>query len=146
MKIASNFERSLQEHGQGNSRAAEFARNIESEGNRVIYLSLGSEICERAPDGQFKHLRAQFPGMVFEIANTQKPKNLTRRAIDFIRGSDGQIRVVLGIDLGGPPRYTATVSLWQARFTKEGIVIENTIKNRVRITYPFMNISLTHNR
>ena len=94
----------------------------------------------RVPDGQFSHVRARFPGMVVEITDSQNPEDLKLWAKRYLRGSNGQIRVVLGIDLGDPSQSPA-VFPWQTRHTKEGIVIENTINNRVGMIYHFMNRS-----
>lgn len=66
------------------------------------------------PDSSFWHDDAQYPGVVIEIAYSQKNKRLSRLAEDYLLDSDASIQVVVGLDIehGKKGSRTATVSVW----------------------------------
>ena len=94
---------------QGES--AEFAKKIESEGSLTIKFA--DDYGKHDPDAQFRHSKAQFPGIVIEVSYAQKRKDLGRLADDYILGSDGQIRVVVGLDIEYKSGKKATLSVWR---------------------------------
>jgi hypothetical protein len=49
------------------------------------------------------------------VSYSQKRKELGRLADDYILGSDGNIRVVVGLDIGYGASEKATLSVWRAR-------------------------------
>jgi hypothetical protein len=51
------------------------------------------------PDAAFIHLDAQWPCIVLEVSFSQKEKELNDLAEDYILGSDGNIRVVIGLNI-----------------------------------------------
>ena len=52
--------------------------------------------------------------VILEISYTQKRRDLARVAQDYILGSGGNIRVVVGIDIDYKDK-SATLSIWQPR-------------------------------
>lgn len=67
------------------------------------------------PDASFKHVDAQYPGVVLEVSFSQKRKDLSRLADDYITGTDGNIRRMIGLDI----EYTqkeASLSVWEPRY------------------------------
>jgi hypothetical protein len=71
----------------------------------------------RDPDGQFQHKDAAFPGVVIEVSYTQDGKNLRKLARDYIWGSNGDIKVVIGIDINYGRE--STVLLWRPKYVRE---------------------------
>lgn len=72
----------------------------------------------REPDAQFQHRGAEYPGVVIEISYTQNGKDLSKLAWDYITYSNGDIKMVVGLDL----RYDtkeATVAVWRPRYIHE---------------------------
>ncbi|KAG9232706.1 hypothetical protein BJ875DRAFT_505834 [Amylocarpus encephaloides] len=78
--------------------SAEFAKEIRSGGSASIKFA-DEEYGKHDPDAQFRHSKAQFPGIVIEVSYSQKRKDLERLADDYILGSDSNIRVVVGLDI-----------------------------------------------
>ena len=54
---------------------------------------------QRSPDASFAHADSQYPSVIIEIAYSQRRKDLARLADEYICGSDGNISVVLGLDI-----------------------------------------------
>jgi hypothetical protein len=67
------------------------------------------------PDASFKHLKAKHPGVVNEVSCSQKKRDLQRLNDDYILGSDGSMRLVVGIHICHNKKG-ATMSTWQPRF------------------------------
>ncbi|KAI9781489.1 MAG: hypothetical protein M1839_005904 [Geoglossum umbratile] len=87
------------------------------------------------PDSQFRHRKAQFPSVVFEISYSQKRKDLPRLAYDYISKSRGSVSVVVGLDVGYKGGKEATLSVWRPKFwTDEAgelhLTVETTVSNQ----------------
>ncbi|KAF5699204.1 hypothetical protein FMUND_14863, partial [Fusarium mundagurra] len=54
---------------------------------------------KKTPDLQYSHIHSKHPGVVVEVAYTQEGKKLKKLAHDYIRGSAGEIRTVVGFNL-----------------------------------------------
>lgn len=67
------------------------------------------------PDGSFKHVDAQYPGVVPEVSYSQKRKDLSRLADDYITGTDGNIRRMISLDIEYT-RKEASLSVWEPRY------------------------------
>jgi len=74
---------------------------------------------KRSPDCAFRHKGAKYPGLIIEVSYSQKAKDLPRLADDYILGSNGNIRTVIGLDLEYSGSYSARLYRWQATFTRD---------------------------
>jgi hypothetical protein len=119
---------------KGNGRASEFARRIKHGGSATITFS-DPGYGRHEPDALFRHRLAQFPVVILEISYTQKRRDLARVAQDYILGSGGNIRVVVGIDVDYKDK-SATLSIWRPRVQankvgEEELVAHQTLLNQV---------------
>ena len=111
-----------------NDEAKPFAEKVISAlGSRVLLAETDDENdpIKREPDIQFHYPGARYPGIVVEVSYSQDGKDLRRLAQDYILYSNGDIKLVIGVDLNyrGKP---STVSLWRPKFTKseDGLDLE----------------------
>jgi hypothetical protein len=92
---------------------ADFAREIAS--LRSITVNFDDPYYgPHDPDSSFGHSRAIYPGVVIEVSYTQRRKDLRRLADDYILGSSGSIRVLVGLDIEYDGR-SATLSIWRSQ-------------------------------
>ncbi|KAG4024933.1 hypothetical protein MFRU_078g00040 [Monilinia fructicola] len=84
--------------------------NSSSKNNRIIF---------RQPDEQFQHKDALYPGVIFEVACSQNQKSLDKIAWDYIQYSNGDIKAVVGFELGYGKDMRARISMWKPRYTTE---------------------------
>ena len=93
--------------------AGTFARDILNCGSTTITFD-DTEYGRHDPDASFSHSEARYPGVVVEVSYSQKRKVLERIAEEYILGSNGDICVVIGLDI----EYSgtmATLSVWRPR-------------------------------
>lgn len=112
--------------GRGNDEAARFAERISSVRSGSLQLrefdsddEIGRPYIERQPDDQFQHREAEYPGVVYEIGWSQEPTKLAKAAWTYIPYSNGNIRAVVGFDLGYGKNKEARISMWQPCYVKE---------------------------
>ena len=94
-----------------------------------------TEIGTCSPDIAFRHDQARFPGLILEVSNSQKTKDLPGLAEDYFFGSCGNIRMMVGLDIDYRKSKRARVLTWQLKnIIKDGeIVCEmQRINNSVR--------------
>ena len=76
---------------------------VRSESTSDVYLYGHEAIDEcypkHSPDASFAHAKSQYPSVVIETSYSQRQKGLTRLADEYISGSDGNIAMVLGLDI-----------------------------------------------
>lgn len=103
------------------SQSAVFAQDIIPGGSAAITFT-DPEYGRHDPDAQFIHSRARFPGVVIEVSYSQKRRDLARLADEYILGSDGSIRVVVGLDIEYKGKKI-TLSIWrpQTLITDSGV-------------------------
>ncbi|KAH6714969.1 hypothetical protein BKA61DRAFT_344601 [Leptodontidium sp. MPI-SDFR-AT-0119] len=131
-----------------------YARNIQSTSD-TIKPSDPEYGRMHNPDWQFRHNKAQFPGVVVEVAYSQKSRDLPHLADSYILGSDGNINIVIGLDIEyqrkdvkgkrkdlegrdiaggdaeGESAKTATLSVWEpAADDEEKLVAKCVIDNQ----------------
>ncbi|KAK0704258.1 hypothetical protein B0T21DRAFT_377859 [Apiosordaria backusii] len=102
-------------------RAGEFAAQIVNAGSSRILLpgiAKDNTPLRREPDAQFQNRNAVYPGLVVEISYSQDRKNLDKMAWQYIQGSNGNIKAVIGIDIGYGAK-ASTVSLWRPCYYRE---------------------------
>ncbi|KAI9736071.1 MAG: hypothetical protein M1818_006247 [Claussenomyces sp. TS43310] len=130
-KVSNCIESQLKRIAEGQGQAADFAAKIHNALSATIYLrefdenaTLDKPPIRRDPDGQFQHADAEYPGLVLEIGYSQKGIDLDKAAWQYILYSNGDIKAVLGIDLGYGISKEAKISLWQPRYIiEEGVEI-----------------------
>ena len=131
-------------------RSAEFANEIRPGGSASIKFT-DEEYGKHDPDAQFRHSKAQFPGVVIEVSYSQKRKDLERLADDYILGSDSDIRVVVGLDIEYKTGKKATLSVWRPNIiTNEAgekeLVAQLVVANQVCKHYLILHLMLTRCR
>lgn len=97
-----------------------WAQNIVSVGSADVKLNLTDirpDRSKRSPDTSFAHQDARYPGLVVEVAYSQKAKNLRRLASDYILGSNGNIMMVLGLDLEYKGSSSAKAYIWKPQYS-----------------------------
>ncbi|KAI1477518.1 hypothetical protein F4774DRAFT_427158 [Daldinia eschscholtzii] len=107
-------------------------------GSRV---NLSRDTGDPAGDKKYPDLSFRFkdpetigPGLVVEVAWSQRDLNLPRIARNYIEKTNGRVRTVIGIQLydiyksrriGGLYTGTATFSIWKAEYHSSGNVVSN---------------------
>ncbi|KAG8408025.1 hypothetical protein J3459_018261 [Metarhizium acridum] len=110
--VVGDLQHQLQKLGAGHGASAGFARAVDARGSPTLDFTK-TGYGRHDPDAQFRHLRAQYPGVVIEVSYTQKRKELAHIAEDYILGSKGSVRVVIGLDIEYRNSKKATLSVWR---------------------------------
>jgi hypothetical protein len=110
--ITQDLLRQLGIIAKGSDTSAIFARNIENSASAEIRFE-DTEYGSHQPDASFQHFEAQYPGVILELSYSQKKKDLSRLAHEYILGSDADIRVVIGIDVEYKGSKKASISIWR---------------------------------
>ncbi|KAH7304936.1 hypothetical protein B0I35DRAFT_464967 [Stachybotrys elegans] len=111
-------------------KTGEYASRIRHGGSSRILLcgslpqntrlgTMLSSVVRHPPDAQFHHRDARYPGVVIEVSYSQNGKYLKRLAKDYILRSKGNVKVVIGVDVGYR-HPEATVSCWRAQLKRVG--------------------------
>jgi deoxyinosine 3'endonuclease (endonuclease V) len=82
------------------------------------------------------------------MSYAQKRKNLDRLTDNYILGSDGNIRVVVGLDIEYKTSKKATLSVWRPNIiiNKAGekeLIAQLIVANQVCIYYLYLRLILT---
>lgn len=124
----------LLSHGSGS--AADFAKDIRDVGSATI-RPRDPEYGTHNPDSSFQHLKSPSPTVIIEVAHSQKGGKLRTLAEEYILGSDLEIGVVVGVDIGYGRGRGATFSVWRAGLwgpDDDGAwVVEPTVANQVSL-------------
>ncbi|KAF2176017.1 hypothetical protein K469DRAFT_743120 [Zopfia rhizophila CBS 207.26] len=111
---------------EGSGDAAAFAQKVHPARSTEIYFPVddappGTK-SKHEPDASFWHDDAQFPGVIIEVAYSQKKKRLSRLAEDYLLDSDASVQVVVGLDIeyGKKRSCKATLSVWRAYMAHTG--------------------------
>ena len=82
-----------------------------------VALSLRDKEISRAPDASLALFDDNFPILVLETAYSQRGEDLKKIAHQYLIGSDGNIRLMIGCNIEyGLRSRKATISLWQPDF------------------------------
>ncbi|KAH0550998.1 hypothetical protein GP486_007640 [Trichoglossum hirsutum] len=107
-----------------NQLVAEAARKVERQGTSRILLTNdmtdNSKYPKHSPDAAFRHEAATYPGVVIEVSYSQKRKDLPYLAENYIIGSQGSVRAVVGLDIEYYGSKKATVSVWRPKLWNDG--------------------------
>ena len=148
-RIVSELTNQLTALTTGSGEVADFARNIRPVGSPRLEFPIiegeeeeeggGEEVFEydtHEPDAAFQHKDAQWPGVVLEVSYTQKRKDLKYLADDYIVGSNGNIGVVVGLDIEYGQFKRATLSVWRPEYVKEDgqeyLIARQTVMDQVK--------------
>ncbi|OIW22360.1 hypothetical protein CONLIGDRAFT_224529 [Coniochaeta ligniaria NRRL 30616] len=117
-----------------------FAENILDASSADVKLANISDKARRSPDLQFKHQDAPKPGIVIEVAYAEQGRDLEKMARQYIEGTGGDCKVVIGVDT--PYHYSKskdwTVSMWRTTFVhKEGIELPFLVATPVMLNKSF---------
>jgi hypothetical protein len=102
----------------GSDRAARFAQKVRPARSTEIYFPVENAPSKKSkyePDASFWHDNAQYPGVIIEVAYSQKRKRLDHLADNYLMDSDASVRVVVGLDIeyGKRESRKATLSVWR---------------------------------
>jgi hypothetical protein len=96
-----------------------FAQKVRPACSTKIYFPVDdappSTKSKHEPDASFWHDDAQYPGVIIEVAYSQKRKRLGRLAEEYLLDSDASVQVVVGLDIeyGRKGSRKATLSVWR---------------------------------
>ncbi|KAL2042631.1 hypothetical protein N7G274_004390 [Stereocaulon virgatum] len=117
----------------GNTDIAAVIDSVRSESTSDVYLYGHEPIDERypkyTPDASFARADSQYPSIVIETSYSQQYKDLVKLAAEYICGSDGNIGVVLGLDIEyGVGSKRASISIWRPGFApypqNKGVILK----------------------
>ena len=133
--VVEELQHQLRTLGAGEGPSGEFAQKVEACGSATIDFA-DTGYGKHDPDSQFRHSEAQYPGVVIEVSYSQKRRDLSHIADDYILGSDGDIRVVVGIDVEYRGSKKATLSVWRPKVVENEVgeaelVAEQTVVEQV---------------
>ena len=103
----------------GSNRAAVFAQKVRPGRSSTIHFPVDdappSTKSKHDPDASFWHEDAKYPGVIIEVAYSQKRKKLGRLAEDYLLDSDASVQVLVGLDIeyGNKRSRKATLSVWR---------------------------------
>ena len=111
----------------GSNGAALFAQKVHPARSTEIHFPVDDPVddpvdnappstkSKHEPDASFWHQGAQYPGVIIEVAYSQKRKSLGRLAEDYLLDSDASVQVLVGLDIeyGKKESRKATLSIWR---------------------------------
>jgi len=104
---------------EGSGNAAAFARKVHPARSTEIHFLIENDPSikksKHEPDASFWHEDAQYPGVIIEVAYSQKKKRLGKLAEDYLLDSDASVQVVVGLDIeyGRKESRDATLLVWR---------------------------------
>lgn len=108
------------------SPLAQFLRNINVAGSSdvVAYDNPGHK---RSPDASFHCNGVHFPSLVIETAYSQGAKSLRRVADDWVMMSNGNVKMVIGLEIGYRAKKTMKVTdkvfVWEPKWKAEEVPV-----------------------
>lgn len=120
--VVFHIENALGSFRVQDSPLSTWANDIRCTSTSDIFLehnNIGNKRSKRSPNCAFRHKRAKYPGLVIEVSYSQKAKDLSRLADDYILGSNGNIHTVIGLDLEYGGLSAARLYRWQATFIQD---------------------------
>lgn len=113
---------------KGSDDAAAFAQKVDSARSTELHFPVTDDSSGKKskyePDASFWHDDAEYPGVIVEVAYSQKKKRLRRLAENYLLDSDASVRVVgFNIGYGVNESREATLSVWRPQFlhTNDGV-------------------------
>lgn len=137
---------------EGSDDAAAFAQRVNPARSTEIYFPVENDSSGRKskhePDASFWHDSAQYPGVVIEVAYSQKKKRLERLAEDYLLDSDASVQAVVGLDIeyGKKDSRKATLSVWRAGVfrtaTEDELRVVNEVADEVGYNYDSLIVGI----
>ena len=106
---------------KGSDDAAAFAQKVDSARSTELHFPVTDDSSGKKskyePDASFWHEDAKYPGVIIEVAYSQKRKRLYRLAENYLLDSDASVQVVVGLDIeyGKKGSRKAALSIWRTR-------------------------------
>jgi hypothetical protein len=125
-KVEDDIRSQLKIIQNGSDKKAEFAQKVHPARSTLIRLGASTPSKSKyEPDASFRHKEAQYPGVIVEVAYSQKKPCLDRLAENYILDSDASIRAVVcvHIEYGNMESRKATLSVWRPKLftTDDGL-------------------------
>ncbi|ORY12467.1 hypothetical protein BCR34DRAFT_563855 [Clohesyomyces aquaticus] len=104
---------------EGSSNAAAFAQKVQPARSTEIYFPVDDAPpgtrSKHEPDASFWHTDARYPGVIIEVAYSQKKNRLSRLAEDYLLDSNASVQAVVGLDIeyGKQGSRKATLLVWR---------------------------------
>ncbi|KAH5618965.1 hypothetical protein HBI23_245930 [Parastagonospora nodorum] len=114
--VEDDIRSQLKKVRNGTGRKAAFARKVHPARSTEIRFDASalSSKSKYEPDASFRHDDARYPGVIIEVAYSQKKTRLGRLAENYLLDSDANVRVVVGLDIAySNESRKATLSLWR---------------------------------
>jgi hypothetical protein len=124
------------------SALGHFLEKIVLSGSATIELQNSSTENSHDPDASLLYTGAEFPGIVIEVAHSQPKEALAMLAQEYIFGTGGNVRCVVGLKIEYPRGKQVTLSVWErsvdvlAGGRREGRVL-NTVQDQASSEYRF---------
>ena len=96
--VVKELQCQLRELGGGQNPSSAFARAVDLRGSPTLTFP-DPGYGRHDPNALFRHLDEPYPRVVIEVSYTQKRKDLAAIAKNYIIGSNGDIGVVIGLDV-----------------------------------------------
>ena len=121
-RIEYEIQNQLKAFAVSESPISNFASSIAPGGSTTMHFpeektttdeELQTPFDKHDPDISYMHIESVWPGVVIEISYSQKKKDLPRLADDYIMGSVGNIKMVVGLDIEYRGTQAASLSIWQ---------------------------------
>jgi hypothetical protein len=89
------------------------------------------------PDGSFWYEGAKYPGVIIEVAYSQKTKKLYRLAESYLLDSNACVQVVVGLNIGYGKKESreARLSVWRTEQTEDELRVIEEVANKVGCTH-----------
>ncbi|OAL31105.1 hypothetical protein AYO20_08436 [Fonsecaea nubica] len=96
----------------GDPKKKEFVEQIGDEGHTPLKEG---ETGTHSPDAQFRHVEAKYPGVILEVAYSQKTKSLSELAHIYIAEGSQGTKLVVGLDQDYPQSKKIMLRTWRRR-------------------------------
>lgn len=132
----------------GDGPSAKFAREIKHFASSRVHLPQDMNDSEtkyyrREPDASFGHRLARYPGVILEVCYSQKSREIPYLADDYILNTDGNIKVVVGLDIDYKMSQRAALSVWRPKYVMNNGELEfrttTVVEAEVRLPVLFTN-------
>ncbi|MCJ1343397.1 hypothetical protein MMC31_001590 [Peltigera leucophlebia] len=135
------FEQLSSIRNDSNNPAAGLAKILRSGGSANIYFDDGGK---RSPDIQLIYNDVEYPSLIVEVAYSQSntASSIPKLADQYIVQSDGDILLVIGVEVAYPGGQKGAISMWCPEFGTDDKG-EYTASQQTIVSQPFLNVDGT---